>query len=381
MKVLFISHSFKNSYIPLSGVFFAEQAFALKSQGFDLAIVAVNMISFKSIFKLKKIDFGYRKKTEGGIDAYVYQLPSIPYLKGFNRLIRNVFLKKLILRCISEHGMPDVSHVQVFYSGEAAMWLKRQHHIPFVITEHFSVFAQQLVSKNELRFAEKVFKNADCCIAVSEHFCKLLSEKFDVNFKFIPNVVDVDFFKIQNQNKNNETKQLLSVANFNPNKNHEMLIKAFGKLEGNLHLTLVGEGFTKPIMERLVNDLNLNNRVTFYGSAKSEELVNLLNKSDLFVHPSKYETFGVVLIEALSCGVPVVSTRCGGAESIIEADFLGELSDINEDDFIEKIKMALNKKYDSVLIRNHIIENYSALAFSTKIKMIYSEVLSKSRKQ
>ena len=90
--------------------------------------------------------------------------------------------------------MPDIIHVHTFLAGEIALWIKDKYKIPFVVTEHSTGFARGIFNKRQLQVAKKVFTNSECNIAVSEPFCSLLNDKTKQHFKYIPNVVDTDFF-------------------------------------------------------------------------------------------------------------------------------------------------------------------------------------------
>lgn len=375
MKVLFISHSLRDTYLPISGGFIFEQALALKKNGVDVSIVAVNLISLKSVVKFKKIDFGYRCMHDHEMLQMVYQIPSIPFLKGLNTWIRNKLLVRLIKKNISENGAPQIAHVHVFYSGKAAIWLKQKMKIPYVITEHFSVFAQKLTSKKELKFAQNIYANASACIGVSNVFCSFLSEKFKIPFIYIPNTVNIDLFTISENKPSGSVKKIISVGSLTKNKNHEMLIKSISSISDNIHLTIVGDGLLKNHLQNLVVELGMVDKVTFYGLASQPELVKLLQESDIFVLPSLYETFAVVLIEAMACGLPVVATKCGGPQSIITSNCLGELCEISENELRTKITKVINTEYDSDIIRNYVLQNYSSKVFAEKVIDVYHPVV------
>ena len=117
-----------------------------------------------------------------------------------------------------------------------------------------------------------------------------------------------------------------------------MLIRAFSKAfkdQPKVNLTIVGDGPEYNNLNNLIKTLKMEKQISLYGSANREEVKMLLQKSDAFVFSSQYETFGVVLIEAMACGLPVVATKCGGPESIIDSDKVGLLSEINEMNYLK----------------------------------------------
>ncbi len=376
IKVLCIANAYYDTYEPLSGIFFSEQAKALHSDEINVNVVAVNFVSLKSIIKQRKWQFGLKKNKYDGVHSLVYQVPSMPFSKAWNRWLKNKLLIKLIKKSLKHHGKPDIAHVHVFYSGKSAMWLKKKHKVPYVVTEHFSVFARKLTTKAEDRFAKAVFQNADACIAVSNEFCRLLSKKFGIEFIYVPNVVDTGRFKANTEKNISEKKKIIAVGSLDANKNHEMLIRVFAKLpQPDLHLTIVGDGPLKGQLNELVNELEITNRVLFYGHAREIEVAELLCNSDLLVLSSKYETFGVVIIEAFSAGIPVVSTACGGPESIIVDKRLGEICSIDEESMSNSIQKVLMQKYNSDFIRNFAAKHFSAQALKHNLLEVYNNII------
>jgi len=371
-----IAHTYDDLYEPMSGIFFSDQAQALHSQSVGIGVVAVNFVSLKSIAKQKKFRFGLRKGIFEGKSTYIIDIPSVPFVKCWNRWLRNVLLIKLIKKYIKGNGLPDIAHVQVFYSGKAAIWLKNKHRIPFVITEHFSVFARKLATGAEMKFAAKIFKESNACIAVSKEFCSLLQNLFHVPFLYVPNVVNTEVFNLPDQSFHSEKKQLISVGSLDENKNHALLIQSLKAMSNiDFHLTIVGVGPLKQFLYQIVRELNLEKCVTFFGYATKQQLNHLLQQSDVFVLPSKYETFGVVLIEAMACGVPVVSTRCGGPESIIINEKLGMFCDADAQSLGNCISMALARQWDRSYIRMYAVENFSSEAVAGQLEVIYRKAI------
>jgi len=159
-----------------------------------------------------------------------------------------------------------------------------------------------------------------------------------------------------------------------------MLIKAFYKaFSKNPHITLtiVGSGAEYNNLSKLISDLKIENQIFLYGRASRNEVLNLLKHSDAFVLSSIYETFGVVLIEAIACGLPVLSTKSGGPESIIKSDRYGILCEINEKEFTQQlVNLYENRfKFNKDEIRNYAVEHFSENAVCSKLTKIYERVI------
>ena len=161
-----------------------------------------------------------------------------------------------------------------------------------------------------------------------------------------------------------------------------MLIKAFIKAFINMpkvKLTIVGNGLEYNNLKLLINKENMNKQISLYGKANRNEVKTLLQESDAFVLSSEYETFGVVIIEAMACGLPVVSTKCGGAESIINSEKLGVLAEINIDSLASELLYLYNNKesFDKNYIREYIEYNFSEKAIVNKLNTLYKSILKK----
>ena len=166
----------------------------------------------------------------------------------------------------------------------------------------------------------------------------------------------------------------------NKNKNQAMLIKAFYKVfqdKKNIKLIIAGGGAEYKNLKNLIKYLNLEDQVVLYGRITRNKVRDLLHKSNVFVLSSKYETFGVVLIEALAAGLPVIATKCGGPESIIRSNNIGYLSEIDERDLAKKmLKIYHNyNEFDTNYLIKYVEKNFSEQAVVKKILNIYKKVL------
>lgn len=141
---------------------------------------------------------------------------------------------------------------------------------------------------------------------------------------------------------------ILAVGSLKSEKNHECLIRAFAKLPRTLNarLNIVGEGRLRDYLEKLVVNLALEDRVSLPGF--SHDVYPWYRSADLFVLSSDTEGLPTVLIEALECGVPVVSTECsGGPDEILEGGRYGRLVPVgNEDALAEAMLSSLEQPFD-----------------------------------
>jgi len=166
-----------------------------------------------------------------------------------------------------------------------------------------------------------------------------------------PNGIDKNFFKEGNFScDKGGSLKFLFVGHISKRKGVEYLIKAFNKLSenyDNMELNIVGSGAlsTVEFMKDLV-DVKGNNVVNFIGKVLPNEINKFYEGTDVFVLPSLSETFGMVNIEAMACGKPVISTRVGGVVDYLEDGLFGFLVDpASVDDLFEKMSIFANNFY------------------------------------
>lgn len=379
MHILVIPSWFNNDYEPGKGIFFEEQAKALSKNGNKVTILSVMHVSIKDIYKRGKIFIGLTLKQLNTFRVYRFVIPNIPKISIVNKLIKCLIFRSLIKKYVKEHGKPDVVHLHSYIEGDIVLWMKTQYGIKFVVTEHYTGFIRENLTNKQMDKARIVLKESSARIAVSEHFSKHLSNLFNIDFSYIPNMIDTNYFENKKYNKNK--KIFLNIGYLEPKKNHRLLIDSFRKvIDENIdaHLIIVGSGPEQKNLKRYIESIHMENIIELYGYANREQILELLNRASCFVLTSEVETFGVVLIEAMSCGIPVVSTRSGGPDSILGDDNdneFGYLCNRKVDDVANAMKKVLSRKFDSDKIREYVRNNYAEEVVVEKIEYVYKDVL------
>lgn len=373
MHVLVIPTWYHTSFNRIRGVFFKDQALAVASKVDKVGVVAPVLISIKEVLKTKSISFQNEKITTANVFEYIQPILAFPFWKRMNRALQFRVGKKMLKKYILQNGVPDVVHLQSALAGNLALWLLKEYNIPFVVTEHSSAFQRKTLNPSELSLAQKVFEKSCKNIAVSGALSSDLKKLFNQDFIVISNIVDTSFF-IPGE-KSDDEFVFLNVAHLNANKNHELLIKSFAVIakDTNAQLIIAGEGEERRSLEALIKSLNLDDRVQLFGKATREEVRELMQSASGFVLSSKVETFGVVLIEAMSSGVPVIATKCGGPESIVN-DRVGLLSEQS----VEELSSAMRKMLNASYSPDDIVEcslAYSADSVATRLLNQYKECL------
>jgi glycosyltransferase involved in cell wall biosynthesis len=267
--------------------------------------------------------------------------------------------------------------VHAYEAGLAAIYLKEKYQIPYLITEHSSKFVNQSLTSIQEKIAQKVFLNSSLNIAVSNYFAEKLNAMFNLPFISIANLVKMEEFG--ESEVSNKKYQIISIGNFNDNKNQILLLQTLEKYRFGKVL-LVGEGVNEIKLRTFVKENNLENMVDFLPFQSRQKLFSLIKQSLCLAITSNHETFGVVAIEAMACGVPVISTKAGGPNDIIINGVNGYIIESNADSFYEAyclISENLPKFAPDILI-NYANSHFSENAISQKLINLYKSILAQN---
>lgn len=240
----------------------------------------------------------------------------------------------------------DILHVHYAIPHATSAYLAKQIlkeqdiHIPVITTLHgtdITLIGRDPSYKEIVDFS---INKSDGVTAVSEYLKKETYSTFDVkkNIEVIPNFIDLDRFKRSNKGHFKKAicpdgeKVITHVSNFREVKRVPDVVLTFHQIIKNgvdAKLLLVGDGPDRQKAEQTCRDLKFCDKVRFLG--KQEQVEEVLSISDLFLIPSGSETFGLAALEAMSCGVPVISSNIGGLPEVNvhgETGFLCELGDV-----------------------------------------------------
>ncbi|WP_084299306.1 glycosyltransferase [Dyadobacter tibetensis] len=371
------------------GNFFQEQTEMLVQNGVNATVLFNESRSIRS-FTIKKFRLAHFQTTYG-IENNVpvfrkrgWNIIPTKFKLGSKIWIYNSI--KLFEHYINNYGKPDIIHAHCAQNaGMVALHIKRKYNIPYLITEHSTAYALKPLSVELKSAINEVYSNAFKVIAVSTEFQKLLANKLSlpVNlFEVIPNFIDTNYFQNTAIGDSSQLPYLtiFTVCYHERKKRIDRLIEAFHNIcqqVANVKLVIGGVGPETSRLQAQVKRLNLDSKISFSGFLTKEQVKDQLSKTSIFVLPSDVETFGVVLIEAMAMGVPVISTRSGGPEDIISPE-TGILVEKTSEDLQKAILhlIANKSQFDSVKIRRRILDNYSGKAVADQYKLIYNNAFS-----
>ncbi|MCE1227130.1 MAG: glycosyltransferase, partial [Geobacteraceae bacterium] len=194
------------------------------------------------------------------------------------------------------------------------------------------------------------------------------------NIKVIPNFIDESIFKPDfSKSKPCPPYNFISVGWPSAEKGTGILLEAFSKLDIPATLTIVGNSPQIDKFKKLADTLKIKDKIVWLGNVPRATMPSLFQSADIFVLPSQYETFGISYLEAIACGKPVIATTCGGPEDFVNSSngLLVAVDDANDLAFAMH-QMATNiHLYDSTIIRNYFLANFSSKIVVDKLDIWY----------
>lgn len=269
----------------------------------------------------------------------------------------------------------DIVHIHSLYMfhGAVAAHYCRKYNIPYIIRPH-GTLDPFLYNRHRKRKAmiEKLFENKNIKNAAALHYTteeeKLLARPFishDRGF-IVPNGINLnDYRKSVDlggfRSKYPETKNkkiILFFSRLNFKKGLDLLIDAYAKItltRDDVHLVIAGpdnEGYGQQVKQWITSH-NLNNRVTFTGMLRGEAKLEVLYDSDIFVLPSYSENFGISVIEAMICGLPVIVSNKVNIYRELMDNNAGEVVNCDSIEITQSILKLINdEEYSKKLSEN-----------------------------
>ncbi len=374
LKVLFITPWYPSKENAVNGIFVKEHAKAVSLYN-DIVMLHILETHSPSKNRHETSD-----RLEDGIRTIRIKIRKsvIPKTTCFIYLFS---IWKILRKILREGFRPDVIHAHIFSAGVPAVIIGKLFRIPVVITEHFGAFVCRTLSKRQIKQARFAMRRAKMILPVSDALRKGI-ELHEINnrFQIVPNVVDTNIFHYDVQSKKDmAVKRILLVALLSPVKGVPYLFQALlilKKKRNNFFLDIIGDGPNRKEYESLALTLGIDDKVCFHGIKSKQEIAKFMNKSHFFVLPSLSETFGVVLIEALASGLPVIATNEGGPNEIItkEVGILVPPKDVHR--LAEAIDNMLDHHmdYSPEKISQYAKEKFSCETVGKTLDDIYRQV-------
>ena len=382
-NVLILPAWFPSREAPLAASFIQEQAQVI-ARRHSVRVLIPEVLSWRRLLRQKVVPWS--QAVECSLQVYrVQTLAPVPrsasvslgaYCRaaehGFERLVRT-------------SGRPDIIHAHAAVpAGLAAARLGRNFAIPVVLSEHYSRSASWVRPESYRRRVREALLGADSVVAVSPAQAGQLRGLQDgLAVSVVPNMVLTSFFVPASPDggRLDSRTSFLFVGRLIECKGVAYLLDACRLLVqrgiASFLVLIGGNGPLRSELEDKASSLGLSDHCRFLGSLSRVQVRARMQECDVFVLPSLEEAFGIVLGEAMACGKPVITTRCGGAESVVTPE-TGLLVDTADPAALADSMEAFivrRVSFDPLEVRRSVVERYGEERFLSQMSALYDRVL------
>jgi L-malate glycosyltransferase len=372
MNILLLTHIYPDNLQKWRGVFVQEQAKALSID--NKVIVVFFKANYTEFAPFKKYSFS--KMETGNLTEYeVVVSKSLPVITQLKYLINTYsFIKQEIFR----NNKIDVIHSHLSYpAGFLGVLIQGRKRIPNVITEHSWIkkHSRSRIHKFCVLYA---LKKSAAVIAVSDALKDNILSYIFRDIKVIPNLIDTSRFYITIKKKTDSFNIGILGGMSNYRKGLDILLNAVSLIKDlDFTIHIGGDGTLLDKFKDLARDLGIYEKCRFYGEIPAENVPSFFSKLDIFILASRDETFGVVIIEAMAAGLPVIATDCGGPKGIITKENGLLIPAENPAEMASAIcQMTKNiQDYNPEVIREYAVKHFGQETVSANIIALYKETI------
>ena len=375
---------------PYGGEFCIDQARALKALGHEVRVVSAVQLSVKrSLREFISLPYLWRWEEADGVEVYKSYVRGIPKCirPNVNRWTARV--RSMFDNYVRQYGKPDILHAHCAkWAGHAAMLIGRQYGIPYVVTEHLPLllleneFGKAPSSAWQIPLLKACYEQADMVIPVSEELVDDIACYYgkDYRWQWVSNTIDTAFFSYQERLPHeNRPYRFCCLADYQYRKGYDVLFAAYRQLQERgceVELHIAGQDTDNGECLKEIERLQLRG-VKTYGRIGKRRVRELLWQSDALVLASRDETQGLVLLEALSTGIPVISTEAiPESVRLDEACWFVSVDDV--DALAEMMRRCSRQEmvYDGRKASQLVRELASPEVVGKKLETIFSEIVS-----
>ena len=389
MNIFIIPSWYRSKKGPLGGIFFKEQVlilarlkpnwkFAISWNGYEDYTIPMNnpIRSLRNLIRFLKAKPSINKIAP---NVWEFMHPALVwndhFLGGNIRAIIRAHLKNFD-KAESKLGRFNVIHALASIPAGFIAWeISSRVNIPFIISENIWPFSFYF-NKVKLARAKKALRNASRVIAISNVVFGELKRLGVLNIEIIPNMVDENFFKPAKVKKN-APFTFFSLASILKQKGFSELLMAIKTVAcPNICFRIGGAGKDLKKYQQLTINLGISQQIEWLGSLTREQALKEFQRADAFILPSYQESFGMVYTEAIACGLPVISTKCGGPQDIINSKN-GILVPVKNYQKLSQAILEMTNNYarfSRKAIRKDFLANFSIKIVSKKLIKIYEEI-------
>lgn len=311
---------------PYGGMFCVDQAKALAMQGNTVRIAAcVNMSARLSPGLYLKAPLPTYMTRVDGIEVMRKDLRGIPFFPKACAMHWVRAVEKLVDKYVEKFGKPDIIHAHCCqWAGYAAMKVAERYGVPYVVTEHLSSillkreYGRDIYRAWQLPMIAEAYRRADLVVPVSAELVDDLAPFYGKDYKWVEvsNTIDTDFFKYKKREPLSADRELVlcCIANFVPGKGYDVMFDAVGKYRkatgDRIRVFVAGRFTDSEEARKLAGECGIGDVVEYYGEVGKEKVLDILYRSDCMLLATRKEAQGLVVLEAMSTGLPVITTDC-----------------------------------------------------------------------
>lgn len=314
MKILIIASWYPESG-QQNGSFFRDRATALAEQGCEVSVAVAELR-----FRTKTSRCEMTVSNEDGVHVYrAFKRNLTPFWEGGIARQKVSMIRRIYEQVCADHGKPDIIHLESARCALAAEALVKREGIPMTYTEHYS----GVLNSKPGSYYDKMMRRALSCAEHTFLISSAMQKKIappDGKWSMLPNEVDFSAFTLCAPFDTHQPFVFKALGSLRKIKGYDLLIEAFSlvhKKYPNSRLVIGGRGEEMNALVQLRDQLALSDCVELAGNIELNDRNAFFHDAAAFVCSSHTETFSVVTIEAFACGVPVVATKCGGPEDLV----------------------------------------------------------------
>ena len=374
-------------FTPYGGEFCLDQAKALKAVGHEVRILSNVQLGFsiggKDYFVLPSCRYEHE---QDGITVFQSFQRGVPKAIRWNMKRWVATVCEMFDDYVARYGKPDILHAHCAkWAGYAAMLVSRKYGISYVITEHLSrlVFEKEFgpapSSAWQIALLKECYHDARMVVPVSEELVDNITCYFgkDYRWQAISNTIDVGFFHYQKRSpREGRAFRFCCLANFWPLKGYDVLIPAFRQLRqsgADAELHIAGRGTDTSEFRSMLSDGMIT-----HGLLDKEAVRELLYHCDALVLASRSEVQPLVLLEAMSTGIPVIATECipqslriEGGCTIVPVDDVKALTEAMK-------SMVQQSAFDGKAVSEKVRQIASPEVIGRRLSTLFTDLLASS---
>lgn len=379
-NILFLSSWYPNRTKPTHGNFVQQHAFAAAQEN-NVQLIYICL------------EEGLHQASETIVEQHPFpvqmvylkksRVPLLGIIWNYIRMIKMYF--RAVKQLKKQGFTPDLIHANVVYPiGIVAKLLSWKLHIPYVITEHWTCYSMEAEPKPgrmQMMLTRWVANKAVLILPVSEDLSLSMKKAgIRAEMQVVYNVVNTDLFSPLPK-FNRKGIHLVHVSSLDePQKNPSLLFRSFAevlKSHSSAQLDIVSDGDFSCYQSE-IEELKIASNVVFHGVQSAEGVARILKQADVFLLTSRFENLPCVLIESISCGVPIVATDVGGIKEIVHPGNGILVPSEHQTAFVDAINQVISRleDYRPEAMHQEAVQLFSYRSIGTKLTAIYQSVLS-----